>query len=72
MRELKDVEYLKISTIMDNYVEKGTSFLAQHGLSLCYCSSAGKRQNDLARSLRWIASVAASSREPQNSMSEAG
>jgi len=42
MRELKDVEYLKVSTIMDNYVEKGTSFLAQHGLSLLIEVKKGK------------------------------
>lgn len=34
MGELKDVDYLKITTVVDNYAEKGTSFLAQHGLSL--------------------------------------
>lgn len=42
MRELKDVEYLKISTIADNYAEKGTSFLAQHGLSLLIETKKGK------------------------------
>ena len=42
LRELGDVEYLKISTIADNYVEKGTSFLAQHGLSLLIEVKKGK------------------------------
>ncbi|MCJ7813955.1 MAG: MBL fold metallo-hydrolase [Candidatus Atribacteria bacterium] len=34
MEGLKGVDYLKITTVVDNYAEKGTSFLAQHGLSL--------------------------------------